>query len=195
MAGHRDPDPERAGATRPARAAKRGWVPVFEAVAIEQVEPMSTDARALAGSSYLDAVTRILHRQRLADPTGGLWEAADLHWWWRKDRHEDPDDQRVWFDDDVPVAAASFTGWGDTWGADLIGRSACAGRARAGHVEVRGCAAPRRGGRDAACRTRTTRSLGRAGLRGSPRRRAATRTAWMDACERPQAVDRPRATR
>jgi predicted N-acetyltransferase YhbS len=78
-------------------------------------------ARDLVGLEYLDAVTRILHDVRLADPTGGVWEAADLHWWWRKARHEDPEDQRVWFEDDVPVAAAFFTPWGETWGADLIG--------------------------------------------------------------------------
>jgi predicted N-acetyltransferase YhbS len=77
--------------------------------------------RDLGGLEYLDAVTRILHDQRLADARGGLWEAADLHWWWREDRHEDPDDQRVWFAGDVPVAAVMFTRWREGWGADLIG--------------------------------------------------------------------------
>jgi ribosomal protein S18 acetylase RimI-like enzyme len=81
----------------------------------------SPTSRDLVGLEYLDAVTRVLHDQRLADATGGLWEAADLHWWWREDRHEDPDDQRVWFLGDVPVAAATFTRWGEGWGADLIG--------------------------------------------------------------------------
>ena len=90
-------------------------------------------ARDLVALEYLAAATRILNDQRLADPTGGLWEAADLNWWWRKGRHEDPEDQRVWFEDDVPVAAAFFTPWGETWGADLIGAarassSRCASR-------------------------------------------------------------------
>ncbi len=82
---------------------------------------MSLDARVLGGLEYLDAVTHILQDQRLAHATGGLWEAADLQWWWREDRHDDPDDVLVWFVDDVPVAAAVFTRWGERWGADLIG--------------------------------------------------------------------------
>jgi ribosomal protein S18 acetylase RimI-like enzyme len=81
---------------------------------------MSADARSLGGLEYLGAVTRILHDHRLAHATSGLWEAADLQWWWREDRHEDPDDDRIWFVDDAPVAAAVFTRWGERWGADLI---------------------------------------------------------------------------
>ncbi len=82
-----------------------------------------SEERALGGGEYLDAVTRILQQARLADPTGGVWEAADMHWWWREDQHDDPANQRVWFDGDQPVAAVSFGRWRDVWGADLLGRA------------------------------------------------------------------------
>lgn len=61
------------------------------------------------GVEYLDAVTRLLQRRRLADPDGEVWEAADLQWWWPRDRHDDPDDVRVWYADDEPIAAAVLT--------------------------------------------------------------------------------------
>jgi ribosomal protein S18 acetylase RimI-like enzyme len=80
------------------------------------------DARPLTGRAYLDAVTRLLQEARLADPTGGVWEAADLHWWWRSDQHASAHDQAVWCDGDVPLAAVGFTRWGDEWGADVLGR-------------------------------------------------------------------------
>jgi hypothetical protein len=35
----------------------------------------------LRTDDYLDLVTGLLQRCRLADPTGGLWEAADYQWW------------------------------------------------------------------------------------------------------------------
>lgn len=63
------------------------------------------------GSHYLDAVTTLLQRRRLADPDGGVWEAADVQWWWPRHRHDDPADARVWFDDGAPVAAAVITRW------------------------------------------------------------------------------------
>jgi ribosomal protein S18 acetylase RimI-like enzyme len=63
------------------------------------------------GVRYLETVTDLLQRRRLANPTGEVWEAADLQWWWPRYRHEQPDDARVWFDDGEPVAAAVFTHW------------------------------------------------------------------------------------
>ena len=63
------------------------------------------------GVRYLDAVTTLLQRRRLANPDGEVWEAADLQWWWPRHRHDDPADARVWFDGDEPVAAAVLTRW------------------------------------------------------------------------------------
>jgi ribosomal protein S18 acetylase RimI-like enzyme len=80
------------------------------------------EQRPLTGIGYLDAVTTILRDARLADPTGGLWEAADMHWWWREDQHPDPDEHQVWFEGDRPVAAAAFGRWGSAWGVDVLGR-------------------------------------------------------------------------
>ncbi len=77
------------------------------------------EARA-AGLEYLALATELLHRARLADPTAGLWEAADLHWWWRRPRSSDPIEQLFWVDDDGPVAAVLLTDWGRTWGCDPI---------------------------------------------------------------------------
>ena len=34
------------------------------------------------GLDYLEAVTALLQRIRGAHPTAGLYEAADLQWWW-----------------------------------------------------------------------------------------------------------------
>jgi GNAT superfamily N-acetyltransferase len=74
-----------------------------------------------SGLEYLELVTALLRRARLADPTGGLWEAADLQWWWRRDQHRDPANQTFWLDRDAPVAAVVLTDWGGRWGCDLLG--------------------------------------------------------------------------
>ena len=74
-----------------------------------------------AGRQYLELVTTLLHRVRLADPTAGEWEAADLQWWWRRDQHDDPRNATFWFDEDnEPIAAVILTDWGEGWGVDVI---------------------------------------------------------------------------
>ena len=74
-----------------------------------------------SGLEYLELVTRLLQRARLADPDGGLWEAADLQWWWRMPRPSDAIDQLLWVDDEGPVACAALTEWGPKgWGLDPI---------------------------------------------------------------------------
>ena len=82
---------------------------------------MALRAYQASGLEYLDLVTALLQRARRAEPTGGVWEAADLQWWWRRDQHPDPLDQTFWLRGDTPVAAAIFTDWGDRWGCDMIG--------------------------------------------------------------------------
>jgi predicted N-acetyltransferase YhbS len=69
---------------------------------------------------YLRLVTELLQRARLADPEAGLWEAADLQWWWRMPRRSDSIDQLFWVDDEGPVAAAVLTDWRGAWGCDAI---------------------------------------------------------------------------
>jgi GNAT superfamily N-acetyltransferase len=79
----------------------------------------------LAGPEYLHVVTAMLQRIRLAEPSDGPWEAADLQWWWRRDQHPDPANARFWLGGDgAPVAAVVFTDWGDRWGCELLARRA-----------------------------------------------------------------------
>jgi predicted N-acetyltransferase YhbS len=74
----------------------------------------------LRGLARLNATTAVLQRARLADPLGGMWEAADVQWWWRRPRATDELALPVWFDETGPVAAAGLTAWDDTWQADVF---------------------------------------------------------------------------
>jgi GNAT superfamily N-acetyltransferase len=71
------------------------------------------------GLEYLALATSLLQRARLADPEAGLWEAADLQWWWRTPRRSDAIDQLFWVDDDGPVAGVVLTDWSAAWGCEL----------------------------------------------------------------------------
>ncbi len=74
------------------------------------------------GLEYLDAVTTLLHRIRGAHPTAGLYEAAELHWWWAQtSRSTDGLGQLFWFDEQgLPVAAVIATAFGYETQLDLI---------------------------------------------------------------------------
>ncbi len=73
---------------------------------------MQEDHRA--GLHYLEAVTTLLKRVRGAHPTKGLYEAADLQWWWRASRSTDDLGQLFWFDDlGRPEAAVIAVDWTD----------------------------------------------------------------------------------
>ena len=74
----------------------------------------------VSGLECIALVTELLHRIRLADPSAGLWEAADLQWWWRRPRRSDEVEQLFWVDDAGPVAAVILTDWGRVWGCDPI---------------------------------------------------------------------------
>ena len=74
-----------------------------------------------AGFEYLTLATELLQRSRLADAEAGIWEAADLHWWWRMPRRSDSIGQLFWLDDEGPVAAVVLTEWSRGWGCDPIG--------------------------------------------------------------------------
>ncbi len=54
----------------------------------------------LVGVDYLDAVTTLLQRVRNAHPTKGLYEAAELQWWWSVPRSTDSLGQLFWFADE-----------------------------------------------------------------------------------------------
>jgi GNAT superfamily N-acetyltransferase len=73
------------------------------------------------GIHYLEAATALLQRVRSAHPTKGLYEAADLQWWWRTPRSTDTFPQLFWFDHlGRPEAAVITTDWGDRIGLDPI---------------------------------------------------------------------------
>jgi GNAT superfamily N-acetyltransferase len=72
------------------------------------------------GLRYLTLATELLQRVRLAHPTAGLWEAADLQWWWRTPRSSDNVEQTLWLDGDGPVAAILLTDWGRNWACDPV---------------------------------------------------------------------------
>ncbi len=81
---------------------------------------MSLETVRAAGIDCLNAMTALLQRVRLADAIAGIWEAADVQWWWRRPRSSDSLEQTFWVDDDGPVGAVLFTEWGDIWQLDLI---------------------------------------------------------------------------
>jgi len=81
---------------------------------------MDYSHRAVTGVEYLQLATHTLQLQRQGDPTGGMWEAADLQWSWRKDQHDRPTHQEFVLHGDVPVAAVVMTDWGDRFACDLL---------------------------------------------------------------------------
>lgn len=62
----------------------------------------------------------MLQRARRAEPTGGIWDAADVQWWWRRPRATDDLDLPVWFDDAGPCAAVNLTAWDEVWQLDAL---------------------------------------------------------------------------
>lgn len=72
-----------------------------------------------AGIEYLECVTTLLQRTRSAHPTTGLYEAAELQWWWGTPRPTDNLPQLFWFDDSGrPEAAVIATDFSD--GSSLV---------------------------------------------------------------------------
>lgn len=73
------------------------------------------------GPAYLATVTELLQRVRAEHPTAGLFEAADLQWWWRTARSTDALPQLFWFDaNGRPDAAAILTDWGNRVAVDVM---------------------------------------------------------------------------
>ena len=74
----------------------------------------------LRGLERLRATSTVLQRARLADPLEGMWEAADVQWWWRRPRVTDELALPVWFDEIGPVAAVGLTAEEGPWQVDVF---------------------------------------------------------------------------
>ncbi len=80
-----------------------------------------TSGVVVTGTAYLELATTLIQRIRLARPTGGTWEAADLQWWSREERATDHDGQLFWLDDKGdPLAAAIRTDFGHSVQCDVL---------------------------------------------------------------------------
>lgn len=69
-----------------------------------------------SGLDYLESVTGLLDRIRRAHPTWGLFEAAEVQWWWaQNERPTDDLGQLFWIDEEGrPEAAVVATNFGDS---------------------------------------------------------------------------------
>ncbi len=66
-----------------------------------------------SGLDYLETMTTLLQRMRNSHPTKGLYEAAEIQFWWARPRSTDDLPQLFWLDDnDLPVAAVTTTDFG-----------------------------------------------------------------------------------
>lgn len=81
---------------------------------------MTATLHSPSGREYLRLATNLLQTAHRGNATGGVWEAADLQWWWRLDRHRDPRGQTFWVDGGSPVAAVVLTRFGPRWQLDLL---------------------------------------------------------------------------
>jgi GNAT superfamily N-acetyltransferase len=76
--------------------------------------------RRVSGVDYLALVTDLLQSARRRAPHAGLWEAADMQWWWRRDQHQDAAAATFWLNEGQPVAAVITTDWGSRVGIDIL---------------------------------------------------------------------------
>lgn len=73
------------------------------------------------GLEALELATVLLQRARRASAEGGLWEAADVQWAWRRPRRSDAVEKVFWLDEHGPVAGVLLTGpAGGVWQCDPI---------------------------------------------------------------------------
>jgi predicted N-acetyltransferase YhbS len=78
-------------------------------------------AELARGGRYLELATTLLQRIRLAAATGGIWEAADVQWWFRTERATDAAGQLFWLDENgLPDAAVLRTDFGGPVQCDVL---------------------------------------------------------------------------
>lgn len=73
------------------------------------------------GARYLELATTLLRQIRREAATGGIWEAADVQWWFRTERATDAAGQLFWLDAyDQPVAAVLRADFGGAVQCDVL---------------------------------------------------------------------------
>lgn len=60
---------------------------------------MNLVRRGYSGLDYLQEVTAFMLQCRREAPLAGMWDAADVQWWWRDDVYRDPN-QQMFFEDE-----------------------------------------------------------------------------------------------
>lgn len=80
---------------------------------------MNSEVR-VTGLPAVELATRLLQRARLTSDDAGLWEAADVQWWWRTERRSDHVEQLFWADSDGPVGGVLATEFRGTWQCDAL---------------------------------------------------------------------------
>jgi ribosomal protein S18 acetylase RimI-like enzyme len=81
---------------------------------------MALEEVRAAGLESVELATRLLQRARLADADAGLWEAADVQWWWRTGRRSDEVEQIFLTDTEGPVAGVLLTEFRGAWQCDPL---------------------------------------------------------------------------
>jgi predicted N-acetyltransferase YhbS len=139
----------------------------------------------LGGLEHLNATATVLQRARLADPLGGMWEAADVQWWWRRPRATDELALPVWSDDVGPVAAAGLTAWGHTWQADIFAVPSIVNRKDVWDATLEAAAEHRDEALQVLVREADVRLIELAVQSGFAMTEELSGTAWMDSNLRP----------
>jgi hypothetical protein len=76
---------------------------------------------AVTDDTYLPLATTLLQQMRLARPTGGIWEAADVQWWSRLDAPASSEGQLFWLDERRrPLAALLITTFARSTQCDVL---------------------------------------------------------------------------
>ncbi len=143
----------------------------------------------LRGVERLNATTTVLQRARRADPLEGMWEAADVQWWWRRPRVTDELALPVWFDEDGPVAAAGLTAWDDAWQVDAFTVPSIVDEEAVWAATLEAAAGHRGKALQVLVHEADERLVGLTLQNGFAMTDESSGTSWMDADQRPPVAD------
>ena len=142
----------------------------------------------LRGLERLDATTKVLQRARHVEPVRGMWEAADIQWWWRRPRETDDLALPVWFDDYGPVAAAGLTSWEGRWQVDAFAVPSTVSREEVWTAALEVATRDRDNALEMLVNQEDELLIGLAVSSGFIVTKELSGTAWLDAAQRPPVV-------